>query len=669
MGPLRTGSSETVHLPQLKARAHPTLPTRPRRFTKWRVGILIAVHVLILAHIVQWKLMGTTVAPLVAAESMYTLEQGQLNNGFLIFAAVLLMTLVAGRFLCGWACHMGGLQLFTAWLLRKVGIRPRLFRARLLGYMPLVFGLYMFVWPSFTRWIAVPLLERPWPAAAACLRPTHPFPGWSVKFMTHDLWENLPSAAVAFPFLLVCGAATVYFLGARGFCRYGCPYGGIMQRVEQLAPGRVVVDKSKCDECGICTAACGSGVRVLDELKAYGRVVNKLCTRSLDCVDVCPTKALSFGWGAPAILKRGQTERPRELYDLHWGEELLILAAFGAAFFISRGLYGRVPMLMAVGIALCAAFIVWKAWRLLRDRNARFGPLQLKLDGRLRPAGLGYLAFFVAFVGLGAHSAAVQTFNHLGSAAEDRVTISRDAVFSGDPSQVPTPQREAAIESLRWYQLGGSLRRGGIGLADTPEWLLRTSWLNLVAARPGPAEDALARYIDSQGPSDVLVADLAQIMRRWGNADRARTTLERHFATNPGFARVRDMLASTYVEEGRVNEAEGVYQWALAAKPTDGWARTMYGQFLMQQGRPAEALSQIKQATVDEPRQAGIRQNLALALFNGGDVDGALAELKTAAAMDSKAAPQLMQLGAEMLSRVGRADESAAWAKRSRQKE
>src|ERR1051326_8752681 len=140
-------ASKALSLPVLRS-PHARLPDRPRRFRALRVSILIAIHLLIIAHIIQWKMMGTTIAPLVAADSMYTLEQGQLNNGFLIFAAVLLVTLVIGRFLCGWACHMGGLQLFTAWLLHKAVIRPRMFRARLLGYLPLVFGLYMFVWPS-----------------------------------------------------------------------------------------------------------------------------------------------------------------------------------------------------------------------------------------------------------------------------------------------------------------------------------------------------------------------------------------------------------------------------------------------------------------------------------------------------------------------------------------
>ena len=29
------------------------------------------------------------------------------------------------------------------------------------------------------------------------------------------------------PFLFIVGFMTVYFLGSKGFCTYGCPYGGV----------------------------------------------------------------------------------------------------------------------------------------------------------------------------------------------------------------------------------------------------------------------------------------------------------------------------------------------------------------------------------------------------------------------------------------------------------
>ena len=77
------------------------------------------VHVLIIAHILHWWLSGSSLARFVLSDSMQTLEMGQLNPGFLLFALSLAVTAICGRFFCGWICHMGGLQDLAAWLLRR----------------------------------------------------------------------------------------------------------------------------------------------------------------------------------------------------------------------------------------------------------------------------------------------------------------------------------------------------------------------------------------------------------------------------------------------------------------------------------------------------------------------------------------------------------------------
>ena len=60
----------------------------------------------------------------------------------------ILATLVFGRFVCGWGCHVLALQDFCAWLLKKMGVTPKPFRSRLLVFVPLLAALYMFVWPT-----------------------------------------------------------------------------------------------------------------------------------------------------------------------------------------------------------------------------------------------------------------------------------------------------------------------------------------------------------------------------------------------------------------------------------------------------------------------------------------------------------------------------------------
>ena len=69
------------------------------------------------------------------------------------------------------------------------------------------------------------------------------------------------------PFLLICGFVIVYFLGAKGFCTYACPYAGFFAPADTVSPGRIVVDHDKCEGCGHCTAVCTSNVRVHEEIR------------------------------------------------------------------------------------------------------------------------------------------------------------------------------------------------------------------------------------------------------------------------------------------------------------------------------------------------------------------------------------------------------------------
>jgi len=63
----------------------------------------------------------------------------------------LVVTLIFGRFFCGWACHVVAYQDLCAWLLGKLGARPRAVRSRLLAIVPVYAAFDMFVWPAMWR--------------------------------------------------------------------------------------------------------------------------------------------------------------------------------------------------------------------------------------------------------------------------------------------------------------------------------------------------------------------------------------------------------------------------------------------------------------------------------------------------------------------------------------
>ena len=152
-------------------------------------------------------------------ESMYTLQEGAINAGFIFFALAILATLIFGRFVCGWGCHIICPADFCAWLLKKAGFAPKPFRSRLLVFVPLIAALYMFVWPtvsSINQSDGAPLI-----------------PEFSNHLVTNNFWQTFPSVAVAIPFLYL----RLYdrlFPGLEGFCTYACPYGGFFGIADEL---------------------------------------------------------------------------------------------------------------------------------------------------------------------------------------------------------------------------------------------------------------------------------------------------------------------------------------------------------------------------------------------------------------------------------------------------
>jgi NAD-dependent dihydropyrimidine dehydrogenase PreA subunit len=159
----------------------------------------------------------------------------------------------------------------------------------------------MFIWPTFKRELLTRVFEATGAAWPWWLRRHRRSSGCQTELVVEDYWATFPEWYIAVPFLLVCGFATVYFLGAKAFCTYACPYGGLFGLVEPASPTRVRVDHDKCGECGHCTAACTSNVRVHEEIKAFGMVVDAGCMKTMDCISVCPNDALSIGLGRPAI--------------------------------------------------------------------------------------------------------------------------------------------------------------------------------------------------------------------------------------------------------------------------------------------------------------------------------------------------------------------------------
>jgi len=587
-----------------------TLLTKPVGIRKsktspWRAAALILLNLLMVAHVIQWWITGRTVSPIEPSETMHTLQRGAVNAGFIFFSLAILATLIFGRFVCGWGCHILALQDFCAWMLKKIGLTPKPFRSRLLIYVPLIAALYMFVWPTAYRFFSKPGSEPL-------------FPKFTNHLVTSNFWETFPSVAVAIPFLLICGFLTVYFLGQKGFCTYACPYGGFFGLADKLSPGKIRVTDA-CNQCGHCTVTCTSNVLVHAEVREYGMVVDPGCMKCMDCISVCPNDALYFGFGKPtvAVSKPKSKPIPRN-YSLTWPEEIIGAFVFLGSFLAVRGVYALVPFLMALGCAAVSTFLALKSWRLLRTTELSFHRLILKSSGRIQTAGWAFLAFSIFAVGLNAHSGWVRFHEYEGNQAFQKIQVPDELALAHiNPGHWLGPiDRDNILEGKKHLQAASDF-----GLFVNSEALPKLAWFEYLSGNAERSIKLLGKAANHQkGQAKALsLYYRGTILNRLGRYEQARTALDAALAERQDLILARQEKGESFWLLGRKEEAITVWTDAVQRNERLALVSNQLAGAMRSLGRVEEAIAHEKQAdqfTPDDPLfhwMLGLRlKNLAM---------------------------------------------------------
>lgn len=614
-------------LPVLDSRS---LTVRPSRASRRRAVALTVVHLLMIAHIAHWLITGSTVSPIEPSEAMYTLNKGFLNAGAIFFAVAILTTMLLGRFVCGWGCHLVAYQDLCAWLLRRAGIKPKPFRSRLLVLAPLALALYMFVWPTAYRlWVGAPR------------------PSLTNHMMTQEFWATFPGWGIAVLTIAVCGFAIVYFLGGKGFCTYACPYGGFFGIADQLAVGRIRVTDA-CKGCGHCTAVCTSNVRVHEEVARFGMVVDPGCMKCTDCISVCPNDALYFGFGKPAIGVKPSKPGRAIPYDFTVAEELLMALVGVAALLAYRGLYGEIPLLLAMGMAGITAFVVVKGVRLIRDPNVRLQNRSLKHGSRLTATGWVFVVATGALVLFTGHSAAVQFQDHRGRQLLRKIDLG-DAIWleGNDWYEAATPsaraQLDGAIERLecadRW------------GLVSTPAVLSELVWALVARGRLDVAERTVRRVIAMLPNEPEPHRGLAGVLRKSGNVDAARLAYHESLKIDPGYAIARRDLSALLVSMGRGDDAIAVVRSVMESMPEDVELVVELADLLVRLGRGREAIGVLESFSADGMESDRTATALGIACLSAGEADAGVAHLERSLAINADNADAHYNLAMAMLQR------------------
>lgn len=193
--------------------------------------------------------------------------------------AVIPITILAGRFFCGWMCAFGAMEDFIAFLSRKI-IKKKFMISenadRILKYLKYIWLCFLafFVWSFGLKLFGS---ANPWDAFGMLLTPGQ--------------LPDLPYVATTLTpalIILVAIIAASFFV-ERFFCRYLCPLGAVFAILSKLRFTRIKKPRDGCGKCRICTAACPMGI----SLYRGDFVKSGECIQCYNCVSACPRKNVS----------------------------------------------------------------------------------------------------------------------------------------------------------------------------------------------------------------------------------------------------------------------------------------------------------------------------------------------------------------------------------------
>ncbi|MDP4120726.1 MAG: 4Fe-4S binding protein [Bacillota bacterium] len=194
--------------------------------------------------------------------------------------AIIPITILLGRFFCGWMCAFGALGDFMSFISRKLFKRKFKINKnadKILKYLKYVWLiiLVVFVWSLGAKTFAN---ANPWDAFGMLLTPGS----------MPDFKYVITNLTVAFIILVGILAASLFI--DRFFCRYLCPLGAIFAIVSKLRLTKIKKPSNHCGKCKICTENCPMGIPLNEKDSSKSGE----CIYCFKCTSKCPRQNVSF---------------------------------------------------------------------------------------------------------------------------------------------------------------------------------------------------------------------------------------------------------------------------------------------------------------------------------------------------------------------------------------
>jgi len=184
------------------------------------------------------------------------------------FTTVMLLTIVMGRWFCGWVCAFGAYNDFIYFISRKVFKRKFKVNEKVDSIL------------KYTKYVVlIFIIIISWTMGSNILGSTSP---WDAFGQITDLSTIFSSLLIGL-MLLVLITIGAFFV-ERFFCRYLCPLGAVFSLISRLGITKINKPKADCGKCKACTINCSMGLKLYKVNGARGGD----CINCLKCTEVCP---------------------------------------------------------------------------------------------------------------------------------------------------------------------------------------------------------------------------------------------------------------------------------------------------------------------------------------------------------------------------------------------
>ncbi len=247
------------------------------------------------------------------------LSTHSVKGTLLISLIVVFLTLLFGRFFCGWFCPMGSITHFISFVFKK----SKIYKAKIENDRKVWWKYYIFFFLLILSIFSLNLFGILDPFSllfrsfATSILPATGFLLYSLSFhlsrISLNLFqkigeflyqflqgfylERLSSQGIFIGFIFI-GILLLNLISERFWCRSLCPLGALLGILSPFTILKLKIEKEKCSECNLCNIVCPSGATPFPE----GKWKPTECFYCFNCAEKCPFSEVKF----PLSLKQSR---------------------------------------------------------------------------------------------------------------------------------------------------------------------------------------------------------------------------------------------------------------------------------------------------------------------------------------------------------------------------